>query len=220
MSILLSQSDRRTQLGALILDCLLTEEIDFESQVTIYPVEDGTEISDHITQGSKRVRISGVMSTADVSGGFGFSSLFGYASDSSVKLVDVVEAIERMHTARQLVEISTGQIVYPDMAFTNLSISRSADGGGGNWASIKAELIRIRKVKLKTADVPAAETVAAPADGRAGQTNKPAGKSTAAGGGSGSSSSAQTAPAQRESLLSQAKTKLLPNIQKIMGGTP
>lgn len=180
MSVILSGKDNRTTLGALLLDCMLTEEITYESLVTLYPVEDGVEISDHITEGSKRVRISGVISTVDISGGFGFASLLGdFTQQTGTKLVDIVEAVEQMHKERILVDVYTAQLIYKDMAFTSLNISRSADQMGGNWASIKAELIRVRKVSLKTADVPAPETTAEPASGRAGETNKPAGKSNA-----------------------------------------
>lgn len=208
MSILLRANDNRTVIGAVLLDCLLTEEITYESQVTLYPVETGVEISDHITQGSKRIRISGVVSTADVSGGFGFSSLFGPVVDNSAKLIDVVEAIEKMHEDRQIVSVFTAQLAYDDMAFTNLNISRSADGYGGNWASIKAELIKIRKVSLKTADVPAPETTAEPATGRAGETNKKAGKSSA-NAASKSTNSAQDSQASRgSSYAKQLKTAI------------
>jgi hypothetical protein len=204
MSILISTTDKRTQLGAILLDCLLSEEINFESQVTLYPVEDGTEISDHITQGTKRVRISGVISTADISGGFGFSSLFGYATDNSMKFIDVVEEIEAMYKGREMLNIFTAQVYYENMAFTSLNVSRSADGLGGNWASIKAELIKINKVSLKTASVPAPETTAEPATGRSGETNKPAGKSTANASGKDGSQGTQAA-SQKESILYNQK---------------
>jgi hypothetical protein len=45
-------ADRRSKLGGLALDVLASEEINLEGQVTQYPVEDGTVISDHITQGT------------------------------------------------------------------------------------------------------------------------------------------------------------------------
>lgn len=182
-----SFSDRRSQLGALVLDVLISEEIDLAAEVTRYPVEDGTTISDHITQGVETVRISGMVSTASVAA-FSFS-----AAPGMVKLVDAVEKLRAMHKARAVVTISTGQMVYKDMAFTSLNAVRTAGERGGNWLSIKGELVKVRKVKLKQAEVPA-EPVAEPAKGRAGQTNKPAGKasptSTTAGATSGAASGA------------------------------
>lgn len=176
--IVLTSVDRRTKLGALVLDVLLTEEVDFESQVTLYPIETGALITDHVTRGAEKIRLSGMMSTADVTGGQGTAAAFGFGVDNSTKLVDVIEMLRGMHAARALVEVSTGQMVYKDFAFTTLNAQRSAGGDGGNWLSIKAELTKVNKVTLKKADVPPPETAQEPADGRAGQTNKPAGKTT------------------------------------------
>lgn len=176
--IVMSQNDRRTRMGILIFDVLVTETVSFESQVTMYPVEDGAEISDHITEGNEKISLSGVISTADVAGGFGIAAAFGAGVDNSTKLIDVVEALRQMHKDRQLITVSTGQLVYEDRAFTSLTATRTADGAGGNWVSVNAELVKVKKVKLKTADVPAPETTLEPASGRVGETNKPAGRST------------------------------------------
>lgn len=191
MAVLLQQVDRRTKLGVLLLDVLISEEVSFESQVTMYPVEDGTEISDHITEGSKRIRLSGMIATADASGGWGFLAGLGVGAEyrannpQEAKLIDVIEALERMHKSREVVTISTGQMVYENMAFTNMTASRASQGGTGNWLNINAELVRVRKVKLKTADVPPPENVsnANGAAGRSGETNKPAGRNAAGGAG-------------------------------------
>lgn len=178
MTVVLTQDDRRTKLGVLLLDVLATEELSFPSEVSMYPVEDGTQISDHITQEPERLRLGGLISTADVSGGFGIAAAFGFSTDNSSKLIDVIEALRQMHKARAPINISTGQLVYYDMAFSNLEARRSSDGDGGNWLNVSAELVKITKVKLKTADVPAPENTSGEAAGRAGETNKPGGRST------------------------------------------
>ncbi|PWC26411.1 phage baseplate protein [Teichococcus aestuarii] len=167
MMTVLSFADRRTRLGSLTLDVLVTEEIDMAAEVTRYPVEDGTLITDHITQGVETVRISGMVSTASV-------AAFAFTSSGALKLVDAVEQLREMHKRRALVTISTGQMLYPDMGFTNLRAVRSNGERGGNWLEVQAELVKVRKARLRTAEVPAQ----APARGRAGETNKPAGKSS------------------------------------------
>lgn len=157
----------RTEVGTLVLDVLVTEEIDLEGEVTRYPVEDGTTISDHVFQGPEIVRISGMVSEGDTAA-FSFSSALG------TRIADAIGLMRAMHAERQLVTVSTGKMLYEDMAFSRLSASRSADGEGGNWLTIKAELVKVRKVKLRTADAPAAS----PASGRTGQTQTPAGRSS------------------------------------------
>lgn len=187
--IVMSFPDRRTHMGTLVLDVLLSEEIDMPSQVSQYPVEDGTIISDHITQGSETLRISGLMSIAGVAAFSNLSPLIG-AAKGGAKMIDIVESLRSMHRNRALVVVSSGQSYFRDFAFTSLSMHRSADDGGGNWLSIKAELIKVRKVRLKTAEVPA-KVAAAPASGRAGATGQPAGRSTP----SSTSSSTSSVPA-------------------------
>lgn len=182
MTIVISGVDRRTKLDKyIILDVLLTEEIDFQSEVTMFPVEDGTNITDHITQGNERIRLAGFISTADVSGGNSIASSFGYGVDNAPKLIDIVEAGRELHKSRALLNVSTGQLLYPGYATASLNLSRSADSDGGNWLSVKIELVKINKVTLKKADVPPPETAAPSVAGRAGETNKPAGRSTPAG---------------------------------------
>lgn len=169
MMTVLSFADRRTRLGGLVLDVLVSEEIDLAAEVTRYPVEDGTIISDHITQGVETVRIAGMVSTASV-------MAFSFTGGGAYKLVDAVEMLRDMHKARALVTISTGQMIYTDMGFTNLNAVRSNDERGGNWLQVRGELVKVRKARLRTAEVPEAPAQA-PAKGRAGETNKPAGKS-------------------------------------------
>lgn len=171
MMITLNFSDRQTKLGSLSLDVLVTEEINLEADVTRYPVEDGTVISDHITQGPETLRISGLVSTADV-------LAFSFASPGMTKLIDAIEALRTMHRDRALIAVSTGQMLYRDMAFTSMRATRSNGERGGNWLEINAELTKVRKVKLRTAEVPEA-TAQGEAKGRAGKTNTPAGKSSA-----------------------------------------
>ncbi|EHL99385.1 hypothetical protein HMPREF9946_03147 [Acetobacteraceae bacterium AT-5844] len=195
MISVLSFADRaHTQLGMLMLDVLVSEEVDLAAEVTRYPVEDGTVISDHVTQGVETIRISGMVSTASVAA-FSFSSGTG-----SMKLVDAVEKLRAMHKARALVTVSTGQMVYEDFAFTNLNAIRSNGEKGGNWLQVRAELVKVRKVTLKTAEVPEAPA-RPPARGRAGQTNTPAGRSgsTSTPNGSGST---ESGPANRTPALS------------------
>jgi hypothetical protein len=174
-------SDRRPELGALILDVAITEEVHLEADVTQFWVEDGTVISDHVTQGPKNLRIIGVIATVDVGS-------FSFDEGGEPKVIDVMETLDRMHAERALVTISTGQMQYTDMAFTSLTATRTASAEGGNWLSINAEARKVRKVGLKTAEVPAENVRSTDAaKGRAGQTNKAAGKnsSNAAGSGAG-----------------------------------
>ena len=172
--ITLSSADRRTRIGGLILDVTLTEELGFEAEVSLYPVESGVTISDHVTQGAETLRISGTIPTQDV---------FAYEANQEgvAKVVDVVETLRKMHADRGVLDVSSGQLLHESFAFTRMTATRSADAEGGNWFSISAELTKVRKVELRTAEVPDEQRVSTQdgAQGRAGQTNKAAGKNRA-----------------------------------------
>lgn len=177
----LEYSDRRTKMGTLMLDVLVAEEIEFPSEVTQYPVEDGTVISDHITQGPERVRISGLVSTADV---VAFAYFRDGGGQGATKLVEAVDALREMHAARAMVSISTGQMLHTDMGIAGMTARRSAGGDGGNWLEIQADFVKVRRVRLKQAEAPAAGTAGdGGAKGRTGKTAAKAGKAT--GGASG-----------------------------------
>lgn len=187
MPAVLEGVDRRTRLSTIFLDVLASEEINLPSSVTKYPVEDGAEISDHIVRESEEIRLAGTIALADV-----VALESGGGAEAGSKLVDVIEALRKLHTDRALITCSTGQVVYKDYAIAGLNAVRTADADGGNWLTVRCELQKIEKVQLKTAEVP--ERAAAPASGRTGQTNKPAGKS-----GSGSGTSGQGGANQPQS---------------------
>jgi hypothetical protein len=139
---------RRSTLGLVTLDVLMTEELELPSEVTQYPVEDGgQDISDHITQGTEALSITGSVSAADM-------EAFELGSCTS-KLIDVVETFRDMHFDRQPVTIVTGIGVYEDMGFNGVTISRSnAADKGGNWLEISAKFIQVIKVELEEGELP------------------------------------------------------------------
>jgi hypothetical protein len=137
----------KSQLGFLSLDILVTENLKLPSEVTKYPVEDGSEeISDHITQNNEELSITGRIANTEI-----LSFQFG---PGITKLVDAVGQLRSMHKARQPVKVVTGLGTYTDMAFTNLAINRSNGTDGGYWLDINAELRKLKKVAIKTTELP------------------------------------------------------------------
>jgi hypothetical protein len=158
---------RRSTLGLVTLDILVTEDLDLPSIVTQYPVEDGgPEISDHITQGNEKLTINGSVTNANM-------EAFDLGSTSS-KIMDVIESFREMHKDRKPIKVVTGIGVYEDMGFNGVTITRgNSEEKGGNWIDIKADLIKVVKVKLEEGDLPP-EQVSASDNG--GKTKGKAGK--------------------------------------------
>lgn len=166
--------DKKTTIGGISLDILEDERYSLPGKVTRYPVEDGTEISDHIIMEAEELNISGRISHSE---GVLFSSNFTFAV--STRLSENVDMLKKLRDARITFDVETGLRLYENVAFESLEFRRSSNEGG-NWLSIDAKMVVVKKVKLRTAEVAAASN---PASGtstanRTGSTGTPAGQST------------------------------------------
>lgn len=179
----------RTAIGVLELDALLTESTSLRSQITEYPVEDGSVISDHITHDAETLSIEGVITSA--------GTLFNI-SKGKTKLVSAKETLRQLHVSRSLITVTTGIDMYEDFAIENCEISRSAEGG--EKFDVSMTLKKIKKVTLRTAEIPPEKT-SGKAKGKAGKTKQNAGK-------------AKTGTPTAEQKAKVENTKLEPSILK------
>lgn len=185
---------QRTLLAGIELDVMENESLNLDGQVTRYPVEDGTEISDHIFVKSQVLEISGLITHID-----GYT--FGTSLGKSVRLSEILDEFKNARDKRQTFDVITGLRKYSDMAFESLKFDRSNDGNGGNWLKINAKMVEVVKVKLQTADVPAAEQSTR---NRAGQTATPAGRNTP----SAEGAPQQQGPQRAQSLAVQGRNAI------------
>jgi hypothetical protein len=172
--------NQQTQLGALFLDVLVSEQLSLPSKVTQYPIETGDgDISDHITANRAELTIVGAVSASE-----SFAITFGPLCYS--KLIDTIDTLSQMHRDRQPFTVVTGLGQYDEMALTSLTIDRTNSAQtGGQWLQINAQMRHIKKVDLKKADVSAADKTSqtastdssGTANGKTGKTEKPAGSS-------------------------------------------
>lgn len=163
LSMLFSLGGPQSMIGGIPLDALLTEDTELTANVTNYPVEDGSSISDHITQEPERLAMSGVITAAGI-------ILLGAGGRS--KLIQAKEALRQIHEQRLPITLVTGMDIYTDYGMSNAKISRTNQG---EKLSITCEFQKIRKVALHQADIPP-EKVKGGAKGKAGQTGAKGGK--------------------------------------------
>lgn len=155
----------RTTIGAVTLDALLSEKESLTATATDYAVEDGANVSDHIKLDADILTISGVVTSSA-------TSLFAAAGVS--KLIETTELLRELRNARQPISIVTGVRVYNGYYITGLETSREASEGGLK-IGVDLTLKKLTKVTLRQADIPADKT-SPKAQGKAGQTKKPASK--------------------------------------------
>ena len=164
--------NKKSEIGVIALDVLVSENLKLPSDVTKYPVETGgEEISDHITQGNEELSITGSIASSS-------SELFAFSfAPCTSKFIDAISKLRSMHKDRQPITVITGLGKYENMAFTSLSIIRSNSGKDGGWLTINADLRHIKKVSLKQADMPDEQKASSDTKGKTGKSEKSTGQS-------------------------------------------
>jgi len=155
----------RAAVGALELDALISEDTVLDSYATVYPVEDGSTITDNVSSDAEKLSLSGMVTSAQI-------TVFG--ANGWQKLVQAKDVLRRLHEARELITISTGMDTYTDMVMERCRIGRTNEG---DHFSVDCDFRKIVKAQLKTDTVP--EDKAAPkAKGKAGSTRTSGGKAS------------------------------------------
>lgn len=170
LSLLFALDGQRSMIGSLALDALLIEDTELTANISAYPVEDGTVISDHITHEPERLSLSGVVTGAGV-------RLFSAGGRS--KLIEAKATLREIHAQRLPITIVTGMDIYTDYAMSNAKISRTNEG---EKITLDCEFQKIDKVQLRQADLPPEKVKpgttgsGSGAQGKAGQTAAKGGK--------------------------------------------
>ena len=153
----------QSTIGVLQLDALLSEGTDLAAQVSEYPVEEGSPISDHVTVESERLKLSGIITPSDV---------MQMTAGGRPKLMEAKAALRKILNDRAPVTISTGMDTYVDMIMDKCQISRTNEA---DHLNVDAEFVHIRKATLRKAAIPPDKTTGT-ATGKAGDTKTKAGK--------------------------------------------
>lgn len=178
-----------TSIGTVPLDALLSEKTSLNSRATEYAVEDGPPVTDHVVQESELLTLDGWVTAAEVSllGGLVEGAVRRIRSGEALggltagagrsKLIGAKDALRKIHADRLPITVTTGLDVYVDFVMERCEIGRTNEGG--DRFEISADFKRIRKVKLRQADIPPEKTSGS-ASGKAGQTKTNAGKTNGA----------------------------------------
>jgi hypothetical protein len=139
----------------LELDVALSEEHQFNNEVTSFPIEDGSNITDHIKLNPEQITIEGFVTNSPIkniiqmrndpvttNGGF----------DRVSTAYDAMLAIAgRRGQPPILVDIFSTLRIFTDMALTRLTIPR--DGTIGESLKFTADFVRVHKATLGEATI-------------------------------------------------------------------
>ena len=118
LSLLFGKKYAPTSISSVVLDAVLTEDHQYNSRVTNYPIENGRDITDHIINEPDTLQITGVVSDTPLS----FLAPFNRSINSFNRLIEIHERKER-------ITVVTGIKVYTDMVMTSLQVPRNVQSG-------------------------------------------------------------------------------------------
>lgn len=133
---------RPPEIGMVKLSLAESEQHQFSSRVTQFPVEDGSAMSDHIQNEPDKLTLQGFVtnspiSTLDTSGPGTGENAF--------------EALERIHRTREPVKVFTTLKEYTDMAMSEFSVPKNSQTG--ETLRFSASFVKIKKVSSEVVQV-------------------------------------------------------------------
>lgn len=106
--------------GGIELDASISEEHDFDTNITTNPTEEGVEHADNIVLLPIKLSMTARVSDA---------SMIPFVPSFGSKSIDAYNALIELQTSKQLVDITTGIRTYENMYLKRISIPRTlADG--------------------------------------------------------------------------------------------
>jgi hypothetical protein len=115
-------------IGGLTIDATISDSISYNANVTQYPVEEGSFISDNITIQPYTVQIRGLISDSPIFlPGITENSNFLTLNNSRVK--NAYEELLSLFVKKEPFTVVTGLDVYSDVFFTSFDISRDSNTG-------------------------------------------------------------------------------------------
>ena len=134
------------EFGNIELDAALDETHEWSAEATMFPVEEGAPVTDHIIEQPDKLRLRGFVSETPI----GSAALVVPVGGSRSRAV--FELLEKLIKLRATMTVYTRHKNYPDMALVGVNIPRSSSVGEA--IEFTAEFVRIRRVATQLVDIP------------------------------------------------------------------
>lgn len=131
------KGNKKFGIGNITFDLIKSEDHNFESEVTSHPVEDGSEITDHIQNQLENGTVTGIISNFSI-------NTKGITSN---RAQDAFDALIALWEERTLVTITTVLRVYENVAITSMPFARDTDSGES--ITIQVSFKKVKTVKLE-----------------------------------------------------------------------
>lgn len=134
-----------------LIDCSISENHSFESDITDYPVESGSNVSDNIRPLPIQIEIEGLVSNTPIGPMVNIralSSQFGSFLDLGTKPAeDAYELFMQIRDAREPITIQTSLRTYDNMAMQSLSIPKGDHQDALRFTAKFKQIISVENVR-------------------------------------------------------------------------
>jgi len=148
---LLKREKKTGKIGRLELDATLSYTPKMNNDVTSFPIEDGSDISDHIRNKPREISLTGFITDTPVRVDTTVSDLLVSGARGSRVSASYIE-LKKIWTDRDVVDVITGLEVFTSMALLSLSVPRTPRDG--HSIRFSASFREIQKVTTETVSLP------------------------------------------------------------------
>lgn len=128
-------------------DVTQEEMHEWSNDVTQFPVEIGSQITDHIQPLPDKLTLSGVITNSAIS-----ETALQELEGGDDRVQTAFELLLKLKEDRTLLTVYTKHKIYTDMALKSVNLPR--DAGIGDSIKFKMEFVNVRLVDTQTVDVP------------------------------------------------------------------
>ena len=140
-------------IGNLEFDTLDQETHEWNRDVTMNPVENGSPISDHIIRQPRKLTVAGMISNAPVTGVLTqLSNALASGFSGEDRVNTAIKLLDSLYQSNELVTIYTKNYTYENMLLQAINIPRRA--GDGDAVNITIDAVECNIVSTATTELP------------------------------------------------------------------
>ncbi len=164
-------------IGGFVIDAAPTESHTFDSTVTEHPIEEGSDVTDHVRVRPDRVSIEGIVSNTPIGEVKAIRDSESPFAGEILPAPDAYAYLKQIRANREPVTVDTSLEKYENMILTSLVVPQNAQTGDA--FRFRATFQEIQIVKTERASRRVAVARAQRKDNRGAKTSEPVAESTA-----------------------------------------
>lgn len=137
----------------IAMDITDSQDHVFESTITSNPIEDGSQVTDHIINEPDKLTLKGMMTDSPVRFASGVQDIAEQGLGGESRSKSTFDTLKELRDSKTLVTITTTLNIYTNMAIRSFTVPRNSTTG--NTLPFTLDLLKVEVVSSKTVATPA-----------------------------------------------------------------